>query len=446
MARICLDFGTSCSKASVRLGAHSDTMLRPLRLGHASGAEQAYLTPSVVYIERDRVFLGPPALARAQAGVNAKRDPITSFKMLLSARDVEGTLALRLGPSVDPSRRMNHRDALVLYLAHLDQLIRAAVQADPGIPDALAEAPVRLSSPLWRGDGGSDRALSRLFGQGEYVSSVLGRGLVGPEGVSLDDAKAALQQAGAATPLASRFAGVVLEVHCAAAAYAAFAPQRAERLLVVDIGAGTTDIAGFTLEDVDGGVAVQEIRAARQCCGLAGDEVDQILVQLLMQKSGTRALEEQSRLWRALRLSVRDLKHQLFATGKCALRHEGRTLVLRRQALANSPALKGFCKQLAHTISVSLKAAASVGRQTRSGVSVCVAGGGANLPFIDAVLADAAKRAHVQIQSIERFDGRWSPDSMDQPRELAQVFSQMAISMGGAAAGASGPSLETKAA
>src|SRR5690606_11134655 len=130
-ACVCLDLGTAMSKASVWLGAH-DNDVAPLPIGLAAQADPPLLTPSAMYVDDGRIFIGPAALKRAAAGVDERRNPIVACKMILSAREIEPILALKLSRSVDPTSTLCHRDVIVLYLAYLDQLIRAAVDTQPG--------------------------------------------------------------------------------------------------------------------------------------------------------------------------------------------------------------------------------------------------------------------------------------------------------------------------
>lgn len=435
--RVCLDFGTSFSKASVYLGAHAsgEACLAPLRLGEVSGAGHAYFTPTAVYLDQGRLFCGPKALMRAEAGVRAKRDPILSFKMVLSARDIEGTLALKLGPTVDPSRTLTYRDAMTLYLAYLDRLIRTAILVDKHLPNSLTEAPVRLASPFWQHEYAANQTLRRLFHEAENVSARLGDNLILPEGVSVDEVCLALRDA--AQPAGpSRFAGVVMEVESVAAAYANFAKPKTDRLLVMDIGAGTTDIAGFKLHSNGATNALTEIKAARACCSLAGDEVDTAVVDLMLRKSGVSSAEAKARVWRALRLSARELKRDLIETGKCWLKVDGRKIALQREALMKDPAFKDFCRSLAQSLAKSMEAALADASGKSNRITVCIAGGGAHLPIADAIVTQAAKRCkgHVKV-FIERFDYGLARHRIAAWHEgFDKTFSQIVIALGGAIA------------
>lgn len=273
--RVCLDFGTAFSKASVRIAGQA----RPLAIGAAAKSEHPFLTPSVMFVEGGRITFGPAALARAHSAANG-RDPILSFKTILAARDLEQALALKVKPSIDPTNTLRQRDALILYLAYLDQLIGSALQSDPVIaasgagenanaPSSSDSAPAtppnerrRYTTPIWRTHAEGDRVMGRLFDEAVIVSRDLGPLLLTEDGISIAHAGAALEKARGSLGIGQLERGV-FEAHAAAAAYAAFAHEPKRFLLVFDMGAGTTDFAGFERIGGDDQL-LSEIAEARQ--------------------------------------------------------------------------------------------------------------------------------------------------------------------------------------
>lgn len=431
--RVCVDLGTAMSKASVCLGAEAPGEVAALPIGAAAGAEHPLLAPSAMYVDDGRLLFGPAALRRAQAGLETRRNPIVSFKLVLSAREIEPTLALKLSRTVDPTSTLRHRDALVLYLAYLDQLIRAAIAAE-SIPAPVADAPRRLTSPHWQSFNEAQRVVGRLVDEAAIVSAQLGAALLDAEGVALDRAKEALEQA-EASRVSGHFEGVVFESHSAAAAYANFGRSRPSPfILVIDMGAGTTDIAGFERDPDSLEPKLTEIEGARQCCTLAGDELDTILVDLFVRTGGKRALKAEDQLWRAVNLSAKELKHELFRTGKRAFKHAQHTVTVRQQALAADRAFKAYCRALTGAFEASLAPVLErAGRAEAAGVAVLLAGGGSNLPFLADLVRAAAARCKTKLKlTIERFGANWSLPHKHHP--LAGKFPQLAIAMGGALA------------
>lgn len=430
---VCLDLGTAMSKASVWLGAHENDVA-PLPIGLAAQAEHPLLTPSAMYIEDGRIFFGPSALKRAEAGVETRRNPIVSFKMILSAREIEPTLALKLSKSVDPTSTLCHRDGIVLYLAYLDQLIRAAVETESGMPPWIADAPRRLTSPNWQSFDEAGRIIGVLVGEAAAVSRDLGAALRAPEGIALLRVRAALDAARAA-PVRGAFGGVVFESMSAASSYASFARASEPFVLVIDMGAGTTDIAAFERDAAIAPTRLSEIPASNQCCPLAGDELDNILIDLFVRSGGKRGLAAEDRLWRAVKLSARSLKHDLFQRGESVFRDRSKKRIrVTRGAIEKDPSFRAFCKALTETVAVSLAPLhARAEERGATTITVLLAGGGSSLPFLTKVVRAAAVRAKIKLKvKIERFGANWSLPHRRHPFD--GVFPQLAIAMGGALA------------
>lgn len=431
-ARICLDFGTSFSKASLYLPEGSPwRSTKPLQLGAASGADNAWLTPSVMFVDEGRIRIGPPALRAAALAAARGRDPILSFKTIFAARDLEGALALKVKRSIDPSGTLTYRDAVVLYLAHLDQLTRAALARESGLPqDALAAAR-RYTTPIWRRREEADRSIGRLFDEAAAVSERLGPALVSHEGVSIAQAGDGLERARETLGIGQLETGV-FEAHAAAAAYAACKENPARCFLLVDMGAGTTDLAGFEHETGQFTV-MSEIAKARQSCGLAGDELDQILTALLADKKRLHSSGEQAALWRGLQLEARTLKRDLFEHGKCSFTQPGLKLSASRGELTGSKDYRALARALCDIIEPSLAAVTRrAGELGVEAVTVLLAGGGANTSLLKDAVKQAIGRQRSAI-TIERLgEGFRLPPNSDAGMQAS--LPQLAISMGGALA------------
>jgi molecular chaperone DnaK (HSP70) len=273
--------------------------------------------------------------------------------------------------------------------------------------------------------------VERLVNEAADVSSQLGATLLDQDGVALSQAKQAVDSAEAAAGQ-GHFEGVVLESHSAACAYATFArSQRSAFILVIDMGAGTTDIAGFERESDACDSPLTEVEGTCQCCTLAGDVLDGILVNLFVRTGGKRALAAEDKLWRAVNLSAKELKHELLRTGKRSFKHAEGKLRVRRQQLDDDAAFKDYCRALTRTVEASLLPLFARAQDARADhVTVLLAGGGANMAFLADLVRAAAARCKIRLKlSIERFGSNWALPHKHHP--LAGVFPQMAISMGG---------------
>jgi molecular chaperone DnaK (HSP70) len=433
-ARICLDFGTSYSKASIFLADGPPwRSTRPLQLGAAAEADTPWLAPSVMFVDGGRLLIGPPAFRAAATQTRSGREAIISFKTVLAARDLDAALSLQVKRSIDPTGSLSHREALTLYLAYLDRLTRHAIAADARLPDDAALAPRRYTTPIWRQREDADRAIGRLFDEAAAVSERLGDALIQREGVSIAQTKDALTRAAATLGIGQLETGV-FEAHAAAAAYGACKEAPAQCFLLVDMGAGTTDIAGFEHSGGDR-IVMSEIMAARQSCGLAGDELDQLLVATLASKKRLRDPAAADALFQSLKLGARALKRQLFETGQCRHQQDGMHLSLSRRELTGQRDYRALTAALGEIIAASL-APVRARAQTLGAPSITIllAGGGANISLLsDAVRAGAARAGGGVEMQLERLGVGWRlPPNSD--ASMQSALPQLAISMGGALA------------
>lgn len=431
-ARICIDFGTALSKASMCLDANLplEVGVRTIPIGAVAGAAHHLLAPSVLFVDGGRLFFGPAALEHAQAGISEGRDPILSFKTVLGAADVPAALAQRMPPSIDPTGTLRARDALTLYLAYLDQLIREALRYAADVPPGIAEAPRRYTSPVWKPGGGVDLAFEQIFNEAAAISKKLGRLLLSPEGISIAQCKDALDKA-AAAPGNGHLETGIFEPHAAAAASLAFTSSPTRFVMVFDMGAGTTDIAAFDFDETSDPPSLTEVKPARQCSALAGDEIDRIIVELILRKR--HAKDDDSRAMRSLKLAAREMKKELFATGKCQLKNGWISTTINAKDLADDEQFRGYQGALARLIAASLGAVIQRAMQVGGGtIDVVLAGGGSHLPFLPNLVRLVAGNLPA---NITLRVGPLSPASSYYNTidpALSSTFPQIAMSVGGA--------------
>ena len=434
--RICVDFGTALSKASICLDPNLpfEHSVRALPLGAVSGAAHPLLTPSILFVDEGRLYFGPIAFERAQRGVEHDRDAWLSFKTALGADDVAAALAAKIGPAIDPTGTFRQRDALVLYLAYLDQLIRAAlILSAPDLPYDPSYAVRRYTSPVWRAGGGVDLAFETLFNEAAAVSHKLARLFFAPEGISIAQCKDALDKA-AAAPGDGRLETGVFEPHAAAATSLAFASAPSRYVFVLDMGAGTTDFAAFAFDERGDPPMMEEIKEARQCSMLAGDAIDEIVAGLHIRKlSGATAKHEDERFMRAARLNVRNAKEALFSTGRCVISQERRSTSIRTHDLVDDPDFQAFKARLLKAIVQSLSPVLQRAHDARARVvDVVLAGGGARLPFLPDLIHEAGDGRLGSTSLRVNPLGPPSPDYVSVDASLGAVFPQLAMSIGGA--------------
>ncbi|MBY0564238.1 MAG: Hsp70 family protein [Hyphomonadaceae bacterium] len=434
-ARICIDFGTALSKASICLDPTLplEVGVKPLPIGAIARAEHPLLTPSVLYVDNGRMYFGPAALELARRGVEASRDPLLSFKTVLGASNVNDALAMKLRPSMDPTGTFKNRDALVLYLAYLDRLIREAIDLAPNIPNVVANARRRYTSPVWKPGSGADKTFELMFNEAAAISQRLGELLLSPEGVSIAQCRDALDRA-AVSPGNGLLETGIFEPHAAAATALAFTNAPTRFVMVFDMGAGTVDIAAFEFDERTEPPALTEIKEARQCSALAGDEIDRILVELYIRKrGGEKSRDDEVRLLRTALLSARELKRELFTTGKCALKTGWMATTIRANELMEDANFRTYLTALRQTIAASLSRVIDRAEAAQADViDIVLAGGGSQLPFMLELVKSAGTlrptRVGLRIGPLSPVNPLYT--GIDPA--LKDAFPQIAMSVGGA--------------
>jgi molecular chaperone DnaK (HSP70) len=434
---ICIDFGTAWSKAVALVrgedGASDPAQIRPLLLSSNTRSSPLILR-SLLFVDDDRVYFGEDAWARALAVDPSKdRQAFTSFKTLLAARDLARALEARAQKRIDPQRRFTLRDLLVLYFAFLMLRVERGHRADPAIA-SIPHARLRYTHPAWGGAEDEDRHryIPRLIDEGAYIAQTIGGEIENEAGLRVDVALEALARAAGAS-LSSRIEGVVFEAAAVAACRLADRAPSARHMLVIDIGAGTTDLGGYRLRSEN---AIEEIVPARRTVDIAGDVIDRVLMNAMLSRARhVRSNDAQTSLWRTIAPQVRELKEALFTSGKCAVRYERKIVTLSAKDVVKQEDFKGALAQIrdAYAITLSNVARVSLENNMRD-IDVVFAGGGASLPFLHQMARDTKPapklNPHVHVAPLAP---KWAHADHFQG-QLVPVFPQISIAAGGALA------------
>lgn len=429
---LCIDFGTAFSKAAAApAGAwmkFDPASVRPLTLGSPGSSGNAFLLDSAVFVDDERVLFGRAAVERADALASTKRIALRSFKTLLSVSDLDRALNANAPAAIDPHRVFQMRDLVVLYLAYLLASIERAAGADAQLKDATSITR-RYAAPAWRsGDSaGMHGAIMRLFSEAEAFRLAVDDKLLAPQGMLIKRISDALPAAESdALPMAM---GLVYEAPAAAAYTSIGLPQSASHLVVVDMGAGTTDIAALARS----GGELEDLPEARVTLKQAGDFLDRVVANIVLDSNKwAREPEQQSELWRLLMAHMRDIKESLFHDGRAVLRHEGRAINVAMRDIERDKDFKAFLKDLTQAYEESLRIVrhSAAALKSRSVQAIAV-GGGASAPFIQALLRTKLG-GNLSVEPRPATpEWAFAPEFRG---NLAPVFPQLAIAIGGALA------------
>jgi molecular chaperone DnaK (HSP70) len=418
-----IDFGTAFSKAAAtRIASEHGAMLReirPLRLGEVAGWGRPFLVPSTMFLDRSRIHFGPMAVERLIASGKDDREMARSFKTILGSSDFEGALDFYPRPSVDPDRAFRLRDLLVLYLAYLLTLVDQAsasilTRAGGGVDSAR----VRFSRPGWIPGriAAAHEVMSTLFTQAHLARSALGPALISRDGASYAEARAALDAARHATTRYESLDGGIYEASAVGVCH--FSDRACPNaLIIVDVGGGTTDVAGLLREPYSSDVRV--VRTARRTIDVAGDDFDAALLDLYLEKSRLKSTTERTALWRSIVPHVREIKEEIFAKGMAEVSFRGRRFSCSAREFEAAPGFRSALQQIVSVYDHSLVEMVEAAKKARSGkIGVVLAGGGAGLPPLQRAIAkrrwlgfgvglkhmpSTPKWAH-QLESAKEFD------------------------------------------
>lgn len=429
---LCVDFGTAYSKAAAvprnSWSRFEPGSVRPLMIGGVQETGNAFLLESAVFVDENRILFGRAAMARAEE-VGRKRMALRSFKTLLSVSDLDRALNTSAPTSIDPHRVFQMRDLIVLYLAYLLSAVDAAAAYDPRVREATS-IERRYAAPAWRsGDSaGMHQSIVRLFGEAETFRHSVGDEILEPAGIAFDAVSDLLPKA-LARPSPYEM-GLIFEATAAAAYTSIGLAESGAHLIVVDMGAGTTDIAALARS----GSRLSELPDARVTLKQAGDFIDGVIANIVLANSRwAKTQAQQTDLWRAVQRHMRDIKETLFAEGRATLRHEGKVINIHMRDIERDRDFKEFLKALANAYNYGLDILRDdVMARGRTEIQAIAVGGGAAAPFILDLIRKTKARGNIRVTP-RPATPNWA-HAREFAGNLAPVFPQLAIAIGGALA------------
>ncbi len=289
-----LDFGTAKSKAFAATDEEDPTLL-PLPIGKADeDIDNAVheMNSSLWIDDNGLLFVGSEAVKRGMSYGESSRRRLDSLKQQISQvppQEGQTQLSRKLPEDIDPTSKLTYSDAIVCYLSYLTDLATTELERDQRVKTRYVRR--RFTLPWWKKE-------QRQWAAETLTKSLIRAQLVADtfhgkwrEGIHVDQIKCALE---AAAKYDERLAWMVLSepadgvLEALAAASARVITDRSARdlMLVVDVGAGTTDLSLFWVvqqADENGHSSQFERAWPIVPCGTAirqaGDTLDSLLVQ-----------------------------------------------------------------------------------------------------------------------------------------------------------------------
>ena len=443
---LCLDFGTAKSKAFAATDEEEPELI-PLPIGKADEDldGSVHEISSSVWIDDDGLlFMGSEAVKR---GMNygdlsaTTRRRLDSLKQEISQvlpEDGSGQLGRKLPREIDPTSTLTYLDVITFYLAYLTDL--ATTELEHFTQTRYVQR--RFTLPWWTKEQRrwAGDLLTKCLVRAQLLADTFhGRWR---EGIHVDQVKHALRDAAAHDEqlmwmLASESNAGVLEALAAASTRLWTDRYAREVMLVVDVGAGTTDLSLFwVVQSQETFHRAWPIEPCGTAIRQAGDMLDSLLVAELLRKAdlgADSALKKRvsDSLYRG---SVRQLKERLFQTGEITeTLVSDHTIRLSKEEFISSEGVKRFETRIGDEIQKLLKGVhESWGSAAlERGITLVLTGGGCHLPMIRSL---KNKRWLLGPRKVTCRLARPVPADMANrfSAEFIREYPKLAVAMGGA--------------
>ncbi|WP_404362621.1 hypothetical protein ACIHQR_22140 [Corallococcus coralloides] len=430
---LCLDFGTAKSKAFATRRNTSGFQLIELGLGQQAGEVLPYPLTSAVWVdESGLLFVGHAALERSFAQHDTERKRLDSLKQQLSqGSEHRLTTRLKEGTENPTSIPLTYGDALTFYLAYLTDMAEAELVRQ-GHSRYVRR---RFALPCW--DTDQSRIMEPLLREYLARAQIVADTFRGQwsEGLRAEHVRAVMDQvveARAAWPMSLIGESVLEPIAAGNSRLQTDEPTR-QLVLVIDIGAGTTDFGLFiVVENPDQELfRITPIEGTMLGVRQAGDTVDQILRTTIIKQAEVDANDPSFGLINSqLQLRIREYKERLFQEGSLTFRlSDDRTGIVRLDSLLQSQALGAFREKLEAKCREVLDAAG----KDKAGfydaeLRVVLTGGGSTLPMLETLAKGSSEHFG---KTLRRRMAPPIPDFL-QNRPIAGAYAQLAVALGGA--------------
>ena len=441
--RICLDFGTAMSKATLIeesvIGEDEDDTfenITVLKLGIPGEQEEISETMliSSIYIDNNGLLWFGKAAERRSAleGEDGTRRRLDNVKRSLS----EGALDEPVPKAFNPTENtVTYGDMVLGYLVYLTWTVNEQVE-EIGYSRYL---PRRFAMPCLtdREAAEANRQMEIFLGEAQVLADSFG-GRVN-SGLSLNEfitAVAALRS----EERDYRFVGeAVTEPLGVANSMLSWRNSVDNLVMVVDVGAGTSDFSLFRIRvDPEKNInSSKEVEGSARGITEAGNYLDQVLIELLLRKAGlTVESSDHIRVRSSLEQRIRDYKETLFNEKELTVYLVNEVEVeVELEEFLELDAVQRFGGSLRETMQGILQDSASswvrwIQMDPRRRLVVATTGGGSTLPMVKELVNGpiTIDGTEVPIGAAEPFP-KWLGE-IDPNLEID--YSRISVSLGGA--------------
>lgn len=443
--RLCLDFGTAMSKATLVLDGASDyddETITVLNLGEYGDDIEDYKLHSAVYIDDDgKLWFGAEAVEYcARDALDGSRQVMDNIKHWLSLGQVDSEVDGRFNPT---KISVTYADIILAYLTFLTWCANKALENMEQPPGGYARnINRRFAMPCLSGSDFKEvkYRLRKYLGEAQILADTFFADL--RKGLPLDRFVEAVRRLreggrreykfvreGITEPLG--VAGTLLNYHSEKSHHMV--------VMVIDVGAGTSDFSVYRMHvDPERDISIA-IEAAGSVDGVteAGNHLDLALMGLILQSCGIAPEQGiPDRFQWFLQRNIRDFKEELFDQGEITVSHDGYEASITLDQFLATPGVMDFKSALDQKMvgileSINKDWIDLIGASQRIPyLTVALTGGGASLPMVRA-LAD--RQITVRGKQIRVVPTKNFPTWLEEAHsELELDYPRIAVSLGGA--------------
>ena len=438
--RLCLDFGTAMSKATL-VQDNDDTEseeIHVLRLGVPGDQEEIseIMLISSVFIDNEgNLWFGNRAVGRSidERG-NGTRQRLDNIKRRLSEGGWDEFVVNRFNPT---DVEVTYGDMVLAYLMFMTWTVNSCLKK-LGYPLNL---PRCYAMPCLTGERKRKAVhrLKQLMGESQVLADTFNNKLENNAPISVSDFMAVVKSLHQKSWNYSFVAESITEPLGVAGSMMSWRAPVDSLVMVVDIGAGTSDLSLYRIRfkpESDNSVAY-EVENSSRVLTEAGNHLDRILIELIIKKSGITSDNPISVNVRGeLELRIRDFKETLFIEESVYIPlMNGAEVDVNLEEFLELEAVKSFSTDLRNTMinileSIDQSWVNWIAVDPRRNLTVALTGGGSELPMVKSL---AEGSIQVNGKDVPVVRSRQFPNWLRELDEnLESDYPRIAVSLGGA--------------
>lgn len=434
--RLCLDFGTAMSKATLVLDG-SEEQICVLELGKPGDQEEIsnVMLISSVYIDNaGLIWFGKNAVDRSLVeGEDGSRQRLDNIKRRLSEDGFDDAVG---APIFAPHGvEVTYGQMILAYLMFLTWATSRALESS-GYQRNVQR---RFAMPCFPSNKSRDvsHELRRMLGEAQVLADTFSTSMT--SGIPVADFVAAVKSLKATKADYPFMAEDITEPLGVAGALLSWRNRVDMLVMVIDVGAGTSDLSLYRiLVDPQKGLnTAQEVSNSARGITEAGNFLDRILIEFILKKAGVKSDADGAVAARSkLELNIRDYKETLFNEKFLFIAlANGLDVEIELDEFLSIDAVKGFGATLRATMAEILEAVDYsfvewiLSNPSRY-LTVALTGGGAALPMVQDLAKGSilVRGQKVPVQPALPFPTWLQTDYA----ELEDDFARIAVSLGGA--------------